>query len=116
MIFYNSKVKINITGDGKLTQKSATRAIKKAKRKVDGCYQTEAKKNNSFAGRVTIVITVGAGGKPLNVAILSARMNDSALAKSLGKCIKRKLKRVKFPAPGNPPINIKFTAAFSAGG
>jgi hypothetical protein len=36
------------------------------------------------------------------------------LAKALSKCIKRKLKRVSFPAPGNPPINIKFTAAFSA--
>ncbi len=111
-----TKIKIKIKGDGKLTQKTATRAIKKAKRKVDGCYQKEAKKNNSFAGRVTILITVGAGGKPSNVEILSARMNDSSLAKSLGRCIKKKLKRVKFPAPANPPINIKFTAAFSAGG
>jgi len=111
-----TKIKINIKGDGKLTQKSATKAIKKAKRKVDGCYQKEAKKNNSFAGRVTILITVGAGGKPSNIEILSTRMNDNALAKSLGKCIKKKLKRVKFPAPANPPINIKFTAAFSAGG
>ncbi len=111
-----TKIKINIRGDGKLTQKTATRAIKKAKRKVDRCYQKEAKKNNSFAGRVTILITVGKGGKPSNIEILSTRMNDSSLARSLGRCIKKKLKRVKFPAPANPPINIKFTAAFSAGG
>jgi outer membrane biosynthesis protein TonB len=111
-----SKITTNIKNDGNLNEKSATQAIKKAKKKVDGCYQTEAKKNNAFSGRVTILITVGAGGNPMNVEILSTRMNDNNLAKSLGKCIKQKLKRIKFPAPANPPINIKFTAAFSAGG
>jgi len=110
-----TKMNANIKEDKNLTKASAKRAIKKAQRKVNGCYQKETKKNNSFAGRVTIAILVGAGGKPLSVDIVSARMNDKSLQASLSKCIKKQLKRIKFPSPTNPPIQIKFTAAFSSG-
>ncbi len=108
-------MKADIKVDKNLTKSSARRAIKKSKRKVNSCYQRETKKNNSFAGRLTIGIMVGLGGKPLSVDIISSRMNDTSLQKSLVRCIKSRLKRITFPSPENPPVQIKFTAAFSSG-
>lgn len=102
--------------DPNITKSNAKKAVRKAMRKAEGCYQREAKKNNSFAGRVVILITIGANGKPISIEIIGAKLNDSSLASSMTKCIKRKLKRVKFPKPAKPPISIRFTAVFSPGG
>ncbi len=55
-------------------------------------------------------------GKPISVEIMSSKLNDASLAASMTKCIKRKLKRVKFPKPANPPVSIRFTAVFAPGG
>lgn len=110
-----TNMKADIKVDKNLTKASAQKAIKKSQRKVNSCYQRETKKNNSFAGRVTISIMVGAGGKAISVDIINSRMNDASLEKSLISCIKSKLKRIKFPTPEKPPVQIKFTAAFSSG-
>jgi len=110
-----SKLEVKIPNNGRLTQKNARRAISKTKRQVNRCYQQQAKKNNSFAGRVTVVITIGDIGNSLNVAIKNARMNDKELTGLLSRCIQRKLKRITYPIPEKAPINIKFTAVFSAG-
>ncbi len=94
---------------------SATNTLRKANKRMDTCYQAEAKKNNSFAGRVKIMITIGADGKPISVEIIESNMNDATLSSSMGKCIQKQLMRVLFPIPEKPPVSIKFTAAFSPG-
>lgn len=104
-----------VTVDKGIDETSATNALKKANKQMNGCYQEEAKKNNSFKGKIKIMVTIGADGKPINIEFLEVTMNDATLSQSMLKCIEKKMKRVEFPIPEKPPVSVKFTAAFSPG-
>ncbi len=109
----NVEQNVEVPVDTTLNKISARKAISKSQIKVERCYQRETKKNYSFKGRITILITIGLDGKPISIDIINPRMNNSMLEKSLTKCIKKKLKRVVFPRPSKS-VQVKFTAAFTS--
>lgn len=63
---------------------------------VHACYSRVALKDPTIAGRITLQWTIGKTGMPQAVAIKKDTLKD----KSVGKCLKARAKRWKFPAPG----------------
>ncbi len=78
---------------GKRASMMAT--IRKNMRDVEHCYGRVALKDPSIAGRIIVQWTVGKDGLPTATALLKDTLKD----KSVGRCIRSKARKWRFPKP-----------------
>ncbi len=78
-----------------LDQEQVRRVIRRHRNEYRYCYERELQLKNDLQGKVTIRFVIGANGK-----VVAAAANEDTVGGGVGRCIRDRVLRWQFPAPG----------------
>jgi TonB family protein len=97
-------------GAGTLSPEKIARTIsRKYRGAINGCYESELKKDNSLKGALKIQFTISERGRISNSRIL----RNSLGSKAVGKCIRNHMKRWRFPKPKGGSVTTSIPLVFT---
>jgi TonB family protein len=99
-------------GTGVLDPNSIAKVVGRRKNAIKACYEKQLKKNPKLAGKVKIQFTILGSGRVGDVQVLQ----DSTGEPAVGACIKRNMKRWKFPKPDGGSVTVAFPFVFQPSG
>ncbi|MEZ4703803.1 MAG: AgmX/PglI C-terminal domain-containing protein [Bdellovibrionota bacterium] len=91
---------------GGLTREEILKIISEHKGRIQLCYEREAQKNPSLAGKVSVNFVVGSSG-----SVASASVRESSLANAMAEdCVIRAIRRIPFPeSGGETEVTLPFS-------
>jgi TonB family protein len=96
-------------GTGTLSPDKIQRIVQRRKRGLQGCYEAELKKDNTFKGKVKIQFTIEPSGRVSNSKAIQNTMGSNAVA----QCIAKQIKRWRFPKPSGGSVTIAYPFVFT---
>lgn len=97
--------------EGTLNKSKLRRLIARKRRTVQYCYEKELKRQPGLSGKITVRIVIALSGRVSRVSILSNSLN-----RAVGSCMKRKIKRWRFPKPEGDAATVELPFLFSSSG
>ena len=96
-----------VVGVGTLSPAKINRVVRRNSKRLQGCYESELKRNRTLRGVIKVRFTILQNGRVGKTKVLQNSMNSTAVA----KCIERKIKRWKFrdkPKGGSVTVAYPF--------
>ena len=87
---------------GSIDKEVIRRVIRAHVGQVKGCYEKGLKSNPGLSGRVTVQMTIGAGGRVVASSVQQSTLNDGAVE----SCITAAVRRWVFPRPAGGGIVV----------
>ncbi len=98
---------------GGLDRDVIMKVVKRHQNEIKYCYEQEAQKNPSLAGKVAVAWTIDPAG-----GVAEANVSESSISNAnVESCIVQRIRRWKFPEPaGGGVVNVTFPWVFSVAG
>ena len=98
---------------GGLDRDVIMKVVKRHQNEIKYCYEQEAQKNPSLAGKVAVAWTIDPAG-----GVAEANVGESSISNAnVESCIVQRIRRWKFPEPaGGGVVNVTFPWVFSVAG
>jgi hypothetical protein len=92
-------------GTGTLSADAVRATVGRALGGIKACYERALRRNPTLGGRVSVVFTVGGGGR-----VVSASATNNTVAPEVGTCIVGRIRSLRFPPPqgGNVTFSYPF--------
>jgi TonB family protein len=104
-----SKLKVqaadDVVGIGKLSPSQINRVVRRNSKRLQGCYESELKKNRKLEGVIKVRFTIETNGRISSTRVIQNTMGSSAVA----GCIQNRIKRWRFK---NKPQGGSVTVAY----
>ncbi len=96
-------------GTGTLSTSKIQRIVQRRKRALQGCYESQLKKDNTLKGKIKIRFTIEPSGRVSSSKAIQNTMGSPAVA----KCIAKQIKRWRFPKPAGGSVTIAYPFVFT---
>ena len=94
---------------GTMSPKAISNAIKRRGRAIRACYEKALGRKNSLAGKVVMRFVVQESGRVSSARVASDSLGDS----TVGACLVRTVKRMRFPPPQGGSATVEFPFIFT---
>ncbi|MEE2787822.1 MAG: AgmX/PglI C-terminal domain-containing protein [Myxococcota bacterium] len=96
-------------GMGVLDPSAIGRVVGRRKGAIKSCYEKQLKRNPKLRGTVKVQFTILESGRVDRVKVLQDTTGDQAV----GRCIKQKMRRWRFPKPDGGSVTVSFPFVFT---
>ncbi len=99
-------------GTGVLSPNAITKVVKRRAGAVKSCYERQLKRNPKLKGKVVVQFEILQSGRVGKTKIVKNTTRDPAV----GDCIKKQVKRWRFPKPDGGSVTVSFPFLFAPSG
>ena len=92
-------------------EKDILRVVSRRQRGIQYCYEKELARNPELQGKVTMSWRIALNGKVAKVIVQSSTLKN----RKVEGCMKRQIKRWRFPKPEGGMCQVRFPFVFNAG-
>jgi TonB family protein len=96
--------------DGPLDKEIIQRVVRRHRRELAFCYQSQLQQDRSLEGRIVMKFTISGNGQVISAMTETSTMNNIAVE----SCLARKIRRWTFPAPSTGAlVTVNYPFRFS---
>ena len=100
---------VEVKSGGTYDEAALGRRIRSRVGAFRACYERRLKETPTLTGTIELRWVIDAQGRVTPVQIVSDGVGDPELA----RCLKMRLRTLRFPAPGDGPVTVRVTLTFS---
>lgn len=97
-----------VGGPGTLSADSVRRTVGRALGGIKGCYERSLRREPTLMGRMTVVFTIGGGGR-----VVSAESRSSTLPVEVNDCIVSRIRSLRFAPPEGGNVDVSYPFFFA---
>lgn len=97
-----------VGGSGTLSGDAVRQTVGRAIGGIKACYERGLRRDPTISGRLTMVFTIGGGGR-----VVDAQTSSSTLPVEIGDCVAGRIRSLRFPPPEGGDVTVSYPFLFA---